>query len=95
MANGQATIVSKKAIGQANANWAGQAANHSAVGPSAIKDMMPDIAAAIMKVIRSWEISMVFLFIIQLSLWTGGGAERTLNRPQHHPSTWLAPWVHT
>lgn len=41
----------------------------------AIKDMIPDIEAAIMKVIKSWEIKMVFLFIIQLSFWMDGGTE--------------------
>lgn len=74
LASGKAIIVNTKAIGQAMANCAGQAASHSAVGPIEISDMTPDIEAAIMKVIKSWVSIAVFLFIIQLSFWMDSAA---------------------
>jgi len=53
IAIGHAINVRTKAIGQATENCFIQTPSHSIVGPSAIKDMMPDMESAIMKVISS------------------------------------------
>ena len=67
-------LVITKAIGHAMMNCFIQVANHSADGPSAIKDMMPDIDSAIRQVMKIWVTIMVRLSIVWAFFWMDSAA---------------------
>lgn len=74
-----------KAMGHAIRNCFGQADSHAGPIPMPMADMMPDMDAAIMQVIRIWAIKRVFLSIISFSRATaaGNGRIRTPNSTTH------------
>lgn len=67
---GQATIVRRKAMGQAITNDMGQFASHSSVGPAAMSPITADMIAAMMKGIKTCATSRNFLLIVNFLIVT-------------------------